>query len=199
MRKTWGALATLLLASASTSLGTGCAQEGARRPPVVPDYERPFQIVLAEYAVPIALGVASPGSVGGWDEGVSLERWVKGWTHRPLSRDSDDVFVNYVLHPVAGSETHILARSHGWSFGEAFLFDLFASFTWEYVYENVFEPPSRRDLLVTGPAGALLGELRFQLKEAGVLPGLMDPLGDHGEPFVEMAPEGLLFGIQRRF
>lgn len=182
----------LLLAGAAA----GCAASGPR---AVPDYDRPFRVVLAEYAVPVALGAASAGSVGGWDEGVSLRRWVQGWTHRPVAHDVDNDFVNYVLHPLAGSETHMIARNHGWRFGEAFFFDAFASFTWEYVFENVFEPPSKTDLMVTAPAGALFGELRYQLKEAGFLPWLLDPLGAHGEPFIEMAPEGLLFGLDRKF
>ena len=53
--------------------------------------------------------------------------------------------------------------------------------------------------MVTAPAGALFGELRYQAKEAGILPWLMDPLGTHGEPFAELVPGGFLFGIDRRF
>ena len=73
------------------------------------------------------------------------------------------------------------------------------SVAWEYVFENVYEPPSRIDLMVTAPAGALLGELRWLLKEAGFLPGLMDPFGDHGEPFFEIGRRQFLFGLQRKF
>jgi hypothetical protein len=175
----------------------GCAQ--ARGPGGPPDYSRPYEVVLSEYSVPVALGTAMRGTVGGWEEGFSSKRFVQGITHRPVAHDVDNGFVNYVLHPLSGSETHMIARNHGWTFGESFLFDAWASLMWEYVFENVYEPPSRIDLMVTAPVGALLGELRWQAKRAGILPGLMDPLGDHGEPFLELAPEGILFGLQRRF
>ena len=175
----------------------GCGLNAPAR--VTPDYDRPWNILLAEYAVPTALGLALPGKVGGWEEGPSLRRFVQGWTHRPAAHDVDNTFVNYALHPLAGSETHMLARRHGWSFGEALLFDAAGSFLWEYVFENMFERPSRIDLLVTAPLGCLLGELRWFLREEGILAWLVDPLGAHGEPFFELAPEGLLFGIENRF
>jgi hypothetical protein len=175
-----------------------CGARGERRADL-PDYWRPYGVVLTEYAVPVVMGVAARGTVGGWDDHITLRDWVRGWTHRPQPHDVDNGFVNYVLHPLAGSETHLIARNHGWNFGESFLFDAFGSLMWEYVFENVHERPSRIDLMVTAPAGALLGELRFRAKEAGFLPGLMDPLGDHGEPFLELSPEGLLWGIQQKF
>ncbi len=184
-------------------LGAACAALaacGSRSPRTeIPDYSRPYGIVLSEYAVPVVMGVAARGTVGGWDDHITLKDWVKGWTRRPRADDVDNDFVNYVLHPLAGSETHLIARNHGWTFGESFLFDAFGSFMWEYVFENVHERPSRVDLLVTAPAGALLGELRWWAKEKGILPGLMDPLGDHGEPFLELSPEGLLWGLQQKF
>lgn len=188
-----GALGCVVgLAAAGCAAGTGSRTAGADGP-------SPFSVVLTEYSIPIALGAASPDSVGGWNDRVSFKRWVQGWTHRPVPHDVDNTFVNYVLHPVAGSETHLLARRRGWSFGEAFLFDVFSSVAWEYVFENLYEPPSRVDLMVTAPGGALLGELRWQAKQAGILPGLMDPLDGHGEPFFEFHEDGVLFGLQRRF
>lgn len=163
------------------------------------DSESPFAVVFAEYAVPVGLGTALPGQVGGWDDGVNLRRWVQGWTHKPSARDTDRDFVNYALHPLSGSETHLLVRRRGWSFGEAVLFDAAASVAWEYVFENVYEPPSLTDLMVTAPVGALLGELRWQAKEAGILPWLVDPLGGHGRPFLELGADGLLLGLERKF
>lgn len=176
---------------------SGCGVAAPRRES--PDYVRPWNILLAEYSVPVALGLATPGRVGGWEEGPTLRGFVQGWTHRPEAHDVDNDFVNLVLHPLAGSETHMLARRHGWTFQEALLFDVAGSFLWEYVFENMFERPSRIDLLVTAPLGSLLGELRYFLREEGILTWLVDPLGSHGEPFIELAPEGLLFGIECRF
>ncbi len=179
-------------------LSAGCAAGASRAEP--PDYSRPFEVILVEYSVPTVLGSAARGKVGGWEDGARSPReWIQGWTHRPVAHDVDNGFVNYVLHPLSGSETHMIARNHGWSFGEAVLFDFFGSLAWEYVFENIYEPPSKTDLMVTAPVGALLGELRWRLKEAGVLPGLMDPLGDHGEPFIEYAPGQFLFGLKQSF
>jgi hypothetical protein len=176
---------------------SGCGFPGPTR--AIPDYDRPWNVLLTEYSVPVVLGLARPGSVGGWEEGPTLKGFVQGWTHRPAAHDVDNAFVNLVLHPLSGSETHMLARRHGWTFGEAVLFDAAGSFLWEYVFENMFERPSRIDLLVTAPLGCLLGELRWLLREEGILTWLVDPLGSHGEPFFELAPEGLLFGVESRF
>lgn len=161
--------------------------------------DHPFAVVYAEYTVPIALGQGLAGSVGGWNDGVSLKGFIQGFTHRPRGTDTDRDFVNYALHPLSGSETHMMARNYGWDFAEALLFDAAASVSWEYVFENVYERPSRTDLLVTAPVGALLGELRYQMKKAGILPWLVDPVGDHGRPFVELGADGLLVGLERRF
>ncbi|HVE42025.1 MAG TPA: DUF3943 domain-containing protein [Planctomycetota bacterium] len=161
--------------------------------------DSPFAQIAAEYTVPVALGRALPGQVGGWTEHVTLKGWLQGWTHAPSAQDSDRYFVNFALHPLSGSETHLLARSRGWSFTESFLFDAAASISWEYVFENVYERPSRTDLMVTAPVGALLGELRYQMKAAGILPWLVDPMGEHGRPFVELGNEGFLVGLERRF
>jgi hypothetical protein len=184
----------LLALPALLALGACSSTASSGRQP-----DHPFAVVTMEYTVPIALAQGLPGKVGGWDEGVSLKGFIQGWTHRPRSNDTDRDFVNFVLHPLSGSETHMIARNRGWNFTEAFLFDAAASFSWEYVFENVYERPSLTDLMVTAPVGALLGELRYQLKQAGILPWLMDPVGDHGRPFVELGPEGLLFGLERKF
>ena len=159
----------------------------------------PFLQIYAEYTVPIALGQGLPGKVGGWDDPVTLKGYLQGFTHAPSAHDADKYFVNFVLHPLSGSETHTLTRTRGWSFTESFLFDAAASISWEYVFENVYERPSRTDLMVTAPVGALLGELRYQMKEAGILPWLVDPMGEHGRPFVELGNEGFLIGLERKF
>ena len=185
----------LLMAAGSTALTTGCA--GGAAPRAASD--SPFAQIYAEYTVPIALGKVLPGTVGGWNDSVTLKGWLQGWTHAPSAHDADHYFVNFVLHPLSGSETHVMTRSKGWTFAESFLFDAAASLSWEYVFENVYERPSRTDLMVTAPVGALLGELRYQMKAAGVLPWLVDPMGDHGRPFVELGTEGFLVGLERKF
>jgi hypothetical protein len=171
-----------------------CASTQPREP-----QSSPFAVIAAEYTVPIGFGTAMPGVVGGWNDPVTLRGWIQGWTHAPTAHDSDHVFVNFALHPLSGSETHRLGRERGWTFTESFLFDAMASISWEYVFENVYERPSRIDLMVTAPLGALLGELRYQMKSAGVLPWLVDPVGEHGRPFLELNNGGFLLGLEKKF
>jgi hypothetical protein len=175
----------------------GCGAPARWEEPRDPDYGRPFEVVLVQYSVPVGFGLAAPGTVGGWDEKPTKGGFVRGITHRPRPDDVDSDFVNYVLHPLAGSETHVLARSCGWSFLEAVAFDFFGSIVWEYVFENVFERPSLTDLLVTAPFGAILGELRWQAAKAGILPGLMGPT--RWDPFVTVEEGEFLFGVELRW
>lgn len=81
-----------LFPAALLALGACAGSATAGRKP-----DHPLAVVYAEYSVPVALGRALPGKVGGWDEGVTLKGWVQGWTHRPRA-DRDDMFVNFVLH-----------------------------------------------------------------------------------------------------
>ena len=46
-------------------------------PPGVTDYSKPYEIILTEYTVPIVLGTALRGRVGGWDEGFSSKRFIQ--------------------------------------------------------------------------------------------------------------------------
>jgi len=172
----------------------GCGSARTHVPPGETDYGRPFEIVLAKYTVPVAMGLANPGSVGGWDEKPAMKTFVQGFTHGPRATDVDTDFVNYVLHPLAGSETHVIARAHGWTFWEAFLFDVFGSVAWEYVFENLFERPSRTDLVVTAPLGAILGELRWQAAQAGILPGVLGP--SPYDPFLEWSEDHVVVGVR---
>src|ERR1051326_5281288 len=92
-------------------LMAACAAGASPRTP-----ESPFLQIYAEYTVPIALGQGLPGKVGGWDDPVTLKGWVQGFTHLPSAHDSDKYFVNFGLHPLSGSETHVMTRDRGWNF-----------------------------------------------------------------------------------
>ncbi|MBN2527916.1 MAG: DUF3943 domain-containing protein [Deltaproteobacteria bacterium] len=102
--------------------------------------------------------------------------------------DDDPWFINTILHGIYGSEVYLSARTYGHNAMIGFLYAAFASTTWEYLVESWFHRPSGIDLIWTPFAGAVIGELRFQLMRLilrrvpsrGVriaLVSLLDPLG----------------------
>ena len=93
----------------------------------------------------------------------SADNFADAWTYLP-EWDSDGVVANYVLHPIMGAEAYLTLRNRDYGPMQSFLFATGVSFAWEYLFEAWVEQPSGQDLLVTSPAGALLGELRFQMK-----------------------------------
>jgi hypothetical protein len=93
----------------------------------------------------------------------SSDNFANAWTEAPVW-DTDGVVSNYVLHPVMGSEAYLSLRNRDYGPFESFLFATGVSFAWEYLFEAWVEQPSGQDLIVTSPAGALLGEFRFQIK-----------------------------------
>jgi hypothetical protein len=62
------------------------------------------------------------------------------------------------------------ARNRNLNWWQSFLYSAAMSTFWEYVTEGYYEQVSVQDLFITPIAGAVLGELRFQAKQA-----LIDP------------------------
>ncbi|MFN2427240.1 MAG: DUF3943 domain-containing protein [Candidatus Binatia bacterium] len=93
----------------------------------------------------------------------SADTFAEAWTNAPVW-DTDGAVANYVLHPMMGAEAYLTLRNREYGPLESFLFATGVSFAWEYLFEAWVENPSGQDLLVTSPAGALLGELRFQIR-----------------------------------
>jgi hypothetical protein len=157
----------------------------------------PFvRIALVETGMHAAAGAL-------WPEGYSpvmvdrnQRQFEKSWTNPPelhfkaniFESDNDWWTLNVFAHGLFGSEAYLAAR--GWRHGPlvSVLFAVLASFTWEYLIESWYKPPSAIDLFWTPLFGTLLGELRYQaylavtrkiskkgLKKA--LQILLDPLG----------------------
>jgi hypothetical protein len=103
-----------------------------------------------------------PTSVSKWDKSEAnnaLERWRENVSN-PVW-DSDDTFVNYVLHPYWGATYYVRGRERGLDKGQSFLFSVTLSTLFEYTLEAVFEPVSLNDLIVTPIVGSLIGEFLF--------------------------------------
>ena len=79
----------------------------------------------------------------------------------PWEWDRDEYFTNQFGHPYQGSIYHAAARSNGFSFYEAILFDAFGSVSWELFFET--NAPSINDLISTTLGGAALGEMFHRL------------------------------------
>lgn len=118
-----------------------------------------------------------PTSVSNWDKSEVnniAERWRENVSN-PVW-DSDNAFINYVLHPYWGATYYIRGRERGLDKGQSFLFSVTLSTLFEYSLEAIFEPVSLTDLIVTPIAGSLIGEFLFSpLRERiRAKPGALD-------------------------
>lgn len=105
-----------------------------------------------------------PPDATGWGEG-SFDQIIDNDLRGP-KWDTDHWLWDYVAHPVAGAEYYLLARNRGGTWWQSALYAAGMSTFWEYFTEAYYERPSQQDLVVTPVAGAILGELRWQAKQA---------------------------------
>lgn len=121
----------------------------------------------------IAILYSLPESTTGWTserkENYSLAQW---WDNvqRP-QWDTDDHFVNYVMHPYWGAAYFVRSRERGYGELDSFLYAAALSAAYEFGAEALFEEPSIQDLITTPVGGWLLGRYFMGLRE--------DILGGH--------------------
>jgi len=100
-----------------------------------------------------------PESFSNWSaeqkENFDLSRWVHNVTNPQI--DSDQFYINYILHPYWGSAYYLEARGRGFGRWGSFAYACFASSLYEFVTEAFTEAASIQDIFVTPIAGALLG------------------------------------------
>ena len=144
--------------------------------------------------VTIAVLYAAPESVSGWTDerkkNYDLSQWSDNATHAQM--DSDDLFINYVLHPYWGAAYFVRARERGYDSNQAFWYSAMLSTMYEFGAEALFEEPSIQDLIVTPVFGSMLGryfwKVRSDIREREIELGyrttkdkwlwvLTDPLG----------------------
>ena len=113
-----------------------------------------------------ALYVA-PESVSGWSEEqkdeYSLSIWWDNVTHPKM--DSDDFYINYVLHPYWGGAYYVRARERGYSDRQAFWYSVLLSSAYEFGAEALFENPSIQDLVVTPLIGSMVGKYFMRVRD----------------------------------
>jgi hypothetical protein len=104
-----------------------------------------------------------PEDISGWSE-REKERGLDNWVRNVGSPefDKDGWPMNYIAHPYWGATYYIRARERGLGEVLSFAYAAFASATYEFGVEAVFEKPSIQDLIVTPIAGALIGAFVFE-------------------------------------
>jgi hypothetical protein len=109
----------------------------------------------------LAIGIlyAMPESVTNWTaeqkDGYSLSIWWDNATHPQI--DSDDFYLNYILHPYWGAAYFVRARERGYNDWQSFGYAALLSSMYEFGAEALFEEPSIQDLIVTPVGGAIVG------------------------------------------
>jgi hypothetical protein len=165
---------------------------------------------LGYQAATIAVLYAMPENVSGWTDeqksGYSMSIWWDNVTHPQI--DSDDFYINYVLHPYWGAAYFVRARERGYNNVESFWYSALLSSAYEFGAEALFEEPSIQDIIVTPVGGTLVGmyfmQVRDNIREREIALGhrttkdkwlwvLTDPLGSLNRQFDK------LFGWETEF
>lgn len=116
--------------------------------------------------VTIGILYVAPESVSGWTdeqkEGYDMSYWWDNVSHPEM--DTDDFYINYVLHPYWGAAYFVRAKERGYSDREAFWYSVLLSSAYEFGAEALFEEPSIQDLIVTPVLGSLLGQYFMRVR-----------------------------------
>ena len=117
--------------------------------------------------VTIGILYASPESVSSWTdeqkEGYDMSYWWDNVTHPEM--DTDDFYINYLLHPYWGASYFVRARERGYGDREAFWYSVLLSSAYEFGAEALFEEPSIQDIVVTPLFGSLLGRYFVHVRD----------------------------------
>ncbi|MEJ2604498.1 MAG: DUF3943 domain-containing protein [Gammaproteobacteria bacterium] len=125
-----------------------------------------WYFVGTQFAV-IAILYTVPESVSGWTDeqkkDYSLSNWWDNVTHPTW--DSDDWYLNYLLHPYWGGAYYVRARERGYPGAQAVAYSALLSAIYEFGAEALFEPVSIQDLIVTPLVGSLVGTYFMHLRD----------------------------------
>jgi hypothetical protein len=108
----------------------------------------------------IGLLYMAPESVSGWtdedkEEGYDFSKWRYNVTHPKW--DSDDFYLNYIIHPYWGASYYVRARERGYGDVQAFWYSFLLSSIFEFGAEALAEEVSIQDFFVTPIGGTILG------------------------------------------
>ncbi|HEX5787551.1 MAG TPA: DUF3943 domain-containing protein [Woeseiaceae bacterium] len=107
----------------------------------------------------VAILYMMPESVTNWSEedksDYSMSKWWNNVTSPQM--DSDDFYLNWIIHPYWGGSYFVRARERGYSNTESFWYAVLLSTMFEYGAEALAEEPSYQDLVITPVLGSLVG------------------------------------------
>jgi hypothetical protein len=115
---------------------------------------------LGYQAASIAILYALPEGVTGWTQEQKDQYSMSKWWYnvRHPQWDSDDFYINYILHPYWGATYYVRSRERGFDQRSSFWYSAGMSAAYEFGAEALFEEVSIQDLIVTPVGGWLLGE-----------------------------------------
>ncbi|WP_206202634.1 DUF3943 domain-containing protein [Thioalkalivibrio sp. XN279] len=154
------ALAAMSSPAPGSALGTATATATAPEGPDRAGLRRDTSFLLSYQVGTVVVLYTLPESVTNWTEeqrsDYSLDSW---WQNvRNPQWDSDDFYLNYVLHPYWGAAYYVRARERGYDERASLWYSFAMSSAFEFGVEALFEEPSIQDIIVTPVAGAILGE-----------------------------------------
>lgn len=122
---------------------------------------------LAYQFAAIAFLYAMPESFSGWSteqkESYSIGKW---WSNvRSPQLDTDDHYINYVLHPYWGGAYYVRSRERGYGKYSSFWYAATLSAFYEFGAEALFEEPSIQDLIATPVGGWVVGEYFMRVRK----------------------------------
>lgn len=121
---------------------------------------------LGYQAATIGILYMLPESVSSWSDeqkdGYSMSVWWDNVTNPQI--DSDDFYINYLLHPYWGAAYFVRARERGYNNTESFWYSALLSSAYEFGAEALFEEPSIQDLIVTPVVGSLVGRYFMRVR-----------------------------------
>lgn len=115
----------------------------------------------------VAILYAMPESVTNWSaEDKQSYSFSKYWNNvKNPQVDSDDFYLNYVIHPYWGASYFVRARERGYSNWESFWYSALLSAMFEFGAEALAEEPSYQDLVFTPALGSLVGLWFMDVRE----------------------------------
>jgi len=152
--------AAAMAAMSSPAPGSELATPGAPAEPDRAGLRRDTSFLLSYQVGTVAVLYLLPESVTNWTEEQRSEYSLKTWWDNVRSPqwDTDDFYLNYVLHPYWGAAYYVRSRERGYDERASLWYSFAMSAAFEFGVEALFEEPSIQDIIVTPVAGAILGE-----------------------------------------
>jgi len=115
----------------------------------------------------VAILYAMPEDVTGWSAQDKQDYSMSKWWHNVTepTMDSDDFYLNWVVHPYWGASYFVRARERGYSNMQSFWYSTLLSTMFEFGAEALAEEPSYQDLVLTPALGSLVGAWFMQVRE----------------------------------